>query len=67
MSGRNMVWTTAAVTGLGCAVMAATAAWLLLTQPLAVTAALNGQDIGALLHALVTAVVDAAATVMRLL
>ena len=67
MSGRNMAWTTAAAMGMGCAIMAASAAWLLLTQPVMVTAALDGRDLGSLLHALATAVMDAAAAFMRLL
>lgn len=66
MSGRNVAWTTAAATGLGCAVMAASAAWLLLTQPVAVTRALEGNNFAALLNALLAAAIDAAAAVMRL-
>ena len=48
MSGRDVAWTTAAATGLGCATAAAVAVWLLLTDPLAVTMALGAHDLGAL-------------------
>jgi hypothetical protein len=61
-----MAWTTAVATGVACAVTAASAAWLLLTQPLAVTASLDGHDLGALFQALMVAVLDAAAAVLRL-
>jgi hypothetical protein len=46
--------------------MAASAAWLLLTQPVAVTRALEGNNFAALLNALLAAAIDAAAAVMRL-
>jgi len=48
MSGRDVAWTTAAATGLGCAMMAALAVWLLLTDPLAVTAAVGAHDLATL-------------------
>lgn len=67
MSGRNLVWTTAAAAGLGCAAIAASAAWVLLTQPLAVTSAVAGQDVSALVQALLGALLDAAAALMRML
>lgn len=51
MSARDVAWTTAAVTGLGCATAAAGAAWLVLTDPLAVTTALVAHDFGALIVA----------------
>jgi hypothetical protein len=66
MSGRNMAWTTAAATGFVCAVTAASAAWLLLTQPVVLTSALDGQNAGAVVHALVTALIKAA-SVLHLL
>ena len=44
MSGPDVAWTTAAGTGLGCAMTAALAGWLLLTDPLAVTAAMGAHD-----------------------
>ena len=66
MSGRNVAWTTAVATGVACAMTATSAAWLLLTQPVAVTAALDGHDLGAVLQALMFALVDAAAAVLRL-
>jgi hypothetical protein len=66
MSGRNVAWTTAAATGIGCAVLAASAAWLLLTQPVTVTSALGGNDFASVINALITAVLDAAAAVMRM-
>jgi hypothetical protein len=47
--------------------MAASAAWILLTQPLAVTSALETHDLGALLQALMTAVAQAAAALLQLL
>ena len=48
MSARDRAWTTAAATGLGCALTAALAVWLLLTDPLAVTAAVGAHDMAAL-------------------
>jgi hypothetical protein len=66
MSGRNVAWTTAAATGIGCAILAASAAWLLLTQPVAVTRALERNDLAAVFGALVSAVLDLAAAVVRM-
>jgi hypothetical protein len=60
MSGRDVAWTTAAATGLGCAVTAAAAVWLLLTDPMAVTMALGAHDLGALLHTAFAALHDVA-------
>ena len=51
MSARDVAWTTAAIAGLGCATAAAGAAWLLLTDPLAVTSAFVARDLGALVAA----------------
>jgi hypothetical protein len=46
--------------------VAASAAWLLLTQPVAVTRALEQNDLAAVLGAIVAAVLDAAAAVVRM-
>ncbi len=67
MSGQNLAWTTAAATGLLCAAIAGAAGWALLTQPLAVTSALSGQNMSALVEALLTVVVDAVAALVRML
>jgi hypothetical protein len=67
MSGRQVAWTTAAATGLGCALVAAAAAWLLLTEPLALTSAADTRFPGGLLQALVAALEHAAVAIMRLL
>jgi hypothetical protein len=48
MSARDAVWTTVAATGLGSAVAATVAVWLLLTDPMAITTALDAHDLGAL-------------------
>lgn len=65
MSGREAAWTTAAAMGLGCAVMAAVAAWLLLTNPMAVSMALAAHDLGALAHTVAGAVQDVAVRLLR--
>lgn len=65
MSGHYVAWTTAAATGLGCAVAAAAAVWLLITDPLAVTLALGAHDLGALLDAAAGALQDAAVRLLR--
>lgn len=60
MSGRDVAWTTAAAMGFGCAVTAALAAWLLLTNPTGLSMALSAHDLGALAHAAGAALQDVA-------
>jgi|KBSMisStandDraft_5_1062788.scaffolds.fasta_scaffold285821_1 hypothetical protein len=48
MSGQDVAWTTAAATGLGCALTATVVVWMLLTDPLAFTAAVGTHDVAAL-------------------
>jgi len=65
MSGRDVAWTTAAATGLGCAVAAGLAAWLLLTNPLALTTAVSAHDLGALARSAAGALHDLACRLLR--
>lgn len=65
MSGREAAWTTAAATGLGCAVAATLAAWLLLTNPVAVTTAVTAHDPSVLVQTATGAVHDLAARLLR--
>jgi hypothetical protein len=65
MSGRDVAWTTAAATGVGCAVAAMVAAWLLLTNPMAITSALSAHDLGAVAQAGARALQDVAVTLLR--
>ena len=60
MSVRDMAWTTAAAMGLGCAMTAALAAWLLLTNPMAASMALSAHDLGALVDTAAAALQDVA-------
>jgi hypothetical protein len=55
MSGPNVAWTTAAATAIICAVLASCAAWLLLTEPLVITAGIEPQQAGSITFALVKA------------
>lgn len=65
MSGRDVAWTTAAATGLGCAGAAAMAAWLLLTDPLTVASALSAHNLGALVDTAAAALRDVAMSLLR--
>lgn len=65
MSGRDVAWTTAAATGLGCTVAAVLAAWLLLTNPLAVTTAVTAHDPGVLVQTAAGALRDLAARLLQ--
>jgi hypothetical protein len=65
MSGRDVAWTTAAATGLGCAVVAALAVWMLLTDPLAVTKALTAHDLSTLANTAAGALQDLAVRLLR--
>jgi hypothetical protein len=60
MSLRDMAWTTAAAMGLGCAVTATLAAWLLLTNPIAASTALSAHDLGTLASTATAALQDVA-------
>jgi len=64
MSAREVAWTTAAATGLGCALTATLTVWLLLTDPLAVTSAAGAHDLATLVG---TAAHALWATAVRLL
>ena len=65
MSGREVAWTTAAATGLGCAVVAAMTVWLLLTDPLTVTIALGTHNLGVLAHTAAGALHDVATRLLH--
>ena len=65
MSGREAAWTTAAATGLGCTVAAVLAAWLLLTNPLAVTTAITAHDPIVLVQTAAGALQDLATRLLR--
>ncbi len=65
MSGPHVAWTTAAATGLGCAMAAALAGWLLLTNPLAVTTALRAHDPVVLVETAAGALQDIAVRLLR--
>ena len=51
MSARDVAWTTAVATGLGCALASGLTVWLLLTDPLTVTSAMGAHDLVTLYHA----------------
>jgi hypothetical protein len=63
-----MAWTMAAATGLLCAVLAASAAWVLLTEPFAVASAVDTPALQSVVHTLVIAALKVAklANVLRL-
>jgi hypothetical protein len=67
MSTPTIAWTTAAATALICAVLAAAAAWLLMTEPLAITASVDSQQAGPLTYALLKALVAVVRTVASLI
>jgi len=67
MSVPNIAWTTAAATAIICAVLAASAAWLLMTEPLAITATVDPQQAGPISYALLKTLIAVIRTVASLI